>query len=186
MKLDDTTVTGQSTRPRKPTMIVPVAAHASIGRTTQRGLRNATARMTTRKHSTPRPKTMRSWRMKSIESETIIGTPPRCSSAMSRWRSMMRRISAMSRLCRSCSFRLWASNSADTASSVACSPAVSSRSRPASRSSLRCFSRRCQVSSRRKLTWIAVVRPSGLMSRLRYIGLDRNSCFARALSVRGL
>ena len=65
-------------------MMMPVAAHASMGRTTQRGLRNATARITIRKHSTPMPKVSRSCRMKSIESDTIIGTPPRCNSAESR------------------------------------------------------------------------------------------------------
>lgn len=84
MKLEETTVTRQSSNPSRPVMPTAEAIQISIGTSTQRGCLKVTASRITRNRTTPTPNTRISLRMKSIMSEVIMGTPPRWIPARSR------------------------------------------------------------------------------------------------------
>ncbi len=84
MKLDETTVTRQSMKPRKLTMTSATMAQMADGTSTQRRRRKEMASSRTMNSPTPMPKVSISARTNSIMSEAIIGTPPRKIVAWSR------------------------------------------------------------------------------------------------------
>ena len=84
MKLEEMTVTRQSSQPRAPTIIHTEMAQVSMGSRTQRLLRKNNHMTTIINVVTAMPNTTRSFSMNAIMSEVIIGTPPRKISAPSR------------------------------------------------------------------------------------------------------
>ena len=77
MKLEETTVTRQSIRPKMPTIMMPATAQQPSGIATQRALRKIRPSAKIISATTAKLKVLRSPRTKVTRSSAIMGAPPR-------------------------------------------------------------------------------------------------------------